>query len=260
MKYTPEMNRELRRAVQNFNKKIRTLEQKGVSASLLPSRVSVRGLKLAYNNQRDLTRRLKQLASFSARGEVRSNKKDVMGTDALFKYRQKVDINKSRTRKIKRAQKLRMQNAPYQSVRDDSLLNTEAKIKYLNKDIENVDVKTLQRLNKNALTKEELVKKRETYYNNYFKMLFQESQVANIQPEKRRIIEKELRKLTPEQLEELIEVDPIVKSILEQYQGSKAMSEKTADMISEDAVAILGNKINSLYEALPAIKGKYNVK
>ena len=108
MKYTPEMNIELHRAVQNFNKKIKRLETKGVSPSLLPSKASVRSLKLGYTNKRDLNRRLNELKSFTAKGEVRSNTKNVYGTDALFKYRQKIDINKARTRKIKRAQKLRM--------------------------------------------------------------------------------------------------------------------------------------------------------
>lgn len=260
MKYTPEMNIELRRAVQNFNKKIKRLEAKGVSPSLLPSKASVRSLKLAYANKRDLNRRLNELKSFTAKGDVRSNTKNVYGTDALFKFRQKIDINKARTRKIKRAQKLRMMPMKYKSVKDDALLNTEAKIKFLDVDIENVDVKTLQRLNANALTKEEIAKKQETYYDNYFKMLFQEAQVANIDPYKRRFIEKELRKLTPEQLAELTETDATVKSIVEQYFGTKQMGERGEEMLSEDAVTSLGNKINALYEALPSIKGKYNVK
>ena len=61
MKYTKEQNLELRKAVANFNKKRKRLEQKGVSPSLLPSKASVKALKLAYDNKRDLNRRLEQL-------------------------------------------------------------------------------------------------------------------------------------------------------------------------------------------------------
>ena len=252
MKYTPEMNIELRRAVQNFNKKIKRLEAKGVSPSLLPTKASVRSLKLAYANKRDLNRRLNQLKSFTAKGEVRSNTKNVYGTDALFKFRQK-DINKARLRKQTFSKKLRVKPVKYKSVRDGALLNTEAKIKFLDKDIENVDVKTLQRLNKNALTKEESAKSSLSFYEGYFKRLYIEAGQSNYDYDKVKQIEKELRKFTPEQILELKETDPNVATVDEQWVDSDTK-------LSRKGQITLGNKLDALYEALPEIKAKYGIR
>lgn len=252
MKYTPEMNRELRRAVQNFNKKRKTLEEKGVSASLLPTKASVRSLKLAYDNKRDLNRRLKQMRTFTARGEVRSNTKNVRGTSALFEYRQK-DINKARTRQIQHAKRIASKSVKYQSVRDEALLNTQAKIKYLDKDIEEIDVKTLQRLNKNALTKEENARRNETFYNSYFKMLYIEAGQSDFDYDKAKSIENELRKLTPQQLLELRETDSTVAVVTDQFVDSDTK-------LSKKGAVKLANKLDALYEALPEIKGKYGIR
>lgn len=256
MKATPELNRQLRREVQNFNKKIKRLEQKGVSPSLLPTKASVRSLKLAYDNKRDLNRRLKQMRSFTAKGEVRENIRNIQGTDALFKYRQK-ELNK-KSSALKRAyKKLSSQPIKYKSVRDDAILNVEAKMRYVEKDIEKIDLKTLQRLNKIPLTKESLATRQENYYDSYFKMLFQESEISGVSRSQRLRIEKELRKFTPAQLSEITETEPAVKSVLEQYEGIKQY--KDSGIPEEDAI-VLANKIQALNNALPAIKAKYGIK
>lgn len=251
MKATPELNRQLRRDVQNFNKKIKRLEQKGVSPSLLPSKASVRSLKLAYDNKRDLNRRLKQMRTFTAKGEVRSNARNVQGTDELFKYKQK-EINKRRTALNRQLKKITNKPIKYKSVRDNAILNTEAKVDFLTKNIENVDVKTLQRLNKNALSKESLAKRNETFYNSYFKMMFLEAGQADFDYKKAKIIERELRKLTPQQLLELNETDPTVKTVTEQFVDSDAK-------LSKNGQIKLANKLDALYESLPDIKGKYGI-
>ena len=263
MKYTKEQNLELRKAVANFNKKRKRLEQKGVSPSLLPSKASVKALKLAYDNKRDLNRRLEQLNKFTSAGEVRENLKGIQGTNELFKYRQK-EINKRRQSVSRQLSKVKHTKLPYKSVKEDAELNLQAREKYLDKDIETIDLNTLQRLNQNALNKEDLAVMDERYYNNIFKMLYQETQYSDYDKSKYRAIEKELRKLTPSQLVELTETDPIVKQIVEQYEGSKKEAKTVnqelynVDLLRETVT--MGSKLDALYEALPVIKDKYNVE
>ena len=262
MKYTKEQNLELRKAVANFNKKRRRLEEKGVSPSLLPSKASVRALKLAYDNKRDLNKRIEQLGKFTARGSIRENQKGIQGTDQLFKYRQQ-ELNKRKQSVSRHLVKLKKTRTPYKSVKEDAELNLEAREKYLDKDIEQVDLNTLQKLNKNALSREELAVMDERYYNNVFKMFYQEAEYAGYDRTKRKAIEEELRKLTPQQLVELTETDPIVKSIVEQYEGSKreakTVKEELFNVNILNETLTLGNKLDALYDALPAIKSKYDI-
>lgn len=263
MKYTKEQNLELRKAVANFNKKRKRLEQKGVSPSLLPSKASVKALKLAYDNKRDLNSRLNQLSKFTARGSIRENQKGIQGTDELFKYRQQ-ELNKRKQSVSQKLVRLKRTKTPYKSVKEDAELNLKAREKYLDKDIEQVDLNTLQKLNKNALSREELAVMDERYYNNVFKMFYQEAQYANYDAGKRKAIENELRKLSPQQLVELTETDPIVKSIVEQYEGSKKEAKTVESKLFNTNILnetlTLGNKLDALYDALPAIKSKYGVE
>ena len=85
---SPEMNSELRKAVTSFNRKIKRLEQKGVTSSLLPSRVSVRDLKRAYKDSESLNRRLNQLASFTSKGATIRTGKGIVATEAMFNFRE----------------------------------------------------------------------------------------------------------------------------------------------------------------------------
>ena len=263
MKYTKEQNLELRKAVANFNKKRKRLEQKGVSPSLLPNKASVKALKMAYDNKRDLDNRLKQLSEFTSKGNVRENKKGIQGTDDLFQYRQK-ELNKRRQSVSRKLINLKKRDIPYKSVKEDAELNLEAREAYLNKDLETIDLKTLQRLNRNALSREEVAVMDERYYDNIFKMLYQETEYAGYDPAKRKAIEEELRKFTPSQLVEITETDPIVKTIIEQYEGSKKESKTIKQELFNTNILnetiSLGNKLDALYDALPAIKSKYNVK
>ena len=267
MKYTKEQNLELRKAVANFNKKRKRLEEKGVSPSLLPERATVSGLKRAYDNKRDLNNRLKQMASFTSAGGVRENKQGIQGTNDLFEYRQK-EINKARTRISRQQVRLKKMDIKYKSVREDAELNLDAKKKFLQKDIEDVDLKTLQRINMNALTDEKLSKKNETYFENTFKMFYQMSEYSSFDKEKAKYIEEELRKLSPAQMIELTNTDSIVKSIIEAYEAMKQERKvRKKDIakqlfntdILKDTIDI-NRKIDSLYEALPSIKKKYGIE
>ena len=88
IRYDSQLNAELRRAIRSFNAKIKRLENKGVSASLLPDKVSTKEIKAGILNRRDLRERMNQLNEFSSAGAVTESEGGLMGTDILFQYRQ----------------------------------------------------------------------------------------------------------------------------------------------------------------------------
>ena len=143
---SPEMNSELRKAVTSFNRKIKRLEQKGVTSSLLPSRVSVRDLKRAYKDSESLNRRLNQLASFTSKGTTIRTGKGIVATEAMFNFREQ--------------QKRNLRSAPirYKGRTRAYTDNLSAKIKYLNKSSRRRDAKALMIQSRNMLTPEALMK------------------------------------------------------------------------------------------------------
>ena len=69
IRWKPDDNQELRKAVKNFNAKIRRLEKKDPqNKAALPEKVTVRQLKELISTRRDLNRELNALKRFSKKG------------------------------------------------------------------------------------------------------------------------------------------------------------------------------------------------
>ena len=64
IRYDSQLKAEIRKTVKAFNAKIRRLEQKGVSAALLPEAVSSKEIQRGITNRKDLRERLKQLPEY----------------------------------------------------------------------------------------------------------------------------------------------------------------------------------------------------
>ena len=209
LRFTPEENRELRRAVANFNKKINTLQKKGVTAALLPEKASVRDLKKAYDNRRDVQRRLDQLARFSARGKTRSNEAGIVGTDALFLYR-KQEASRMARHFNRQAKKVSTSasSSRYPFQQSVTFHNLQAKANYLKRDIEKMGVKELGILNKNALTLEELTKRNENYMNNFIKAMWAKGQMAGVDSNTLTKLEEDLREIPVNDFYRIVETNP----------------------------------------------------
>ncbi len=190
-KLSPEMSAELRRAVKAFNRKIRRLEAKGVTASLLPEKASAKALKNAYKDSESLRQRLDMMASFSSKGATRRNRQGVVGTDAMFEYRKKENAEGI---KIYRQQ---LEQASHQKTRYKSRLreykrNLQSKIKYLGKDVEKIDARTMMRQYQNNMTNERLFLKNKTYRNNFMDKLDEYAEIGEINPKKLKLLKSKL--------------------------------------------------------------------
>lgn len=167
---SPEMNSELRKAVTSFNRKIKRLEAKGVTASLLPERVSVRDLRKAYKDSESLNRRIRQLADFTSKGATITTKKGIVGTEAMFNFREQ---QKQEMIRFYKQQKNTIRANPirYKGRTTSYLNNLTAKIKYLEKSSRRRDARALLNESRNMLTPEALVKKNSKFRANYYRTL-----------------------------------------------------------------------------------------
>lgn len=188
---SPEMNAELRRAVKAFNRKIRRLEAKGVTASLLPEKASAKALKNAYKDSESLRQRLDMMASFSSKGATRKNRAGVIGTDAMFEYRKKENAEGIKIYQQQLAQASR-QKTKYKSRLREYKRNLQAKIKYLGKDVENSDARTIMRQYQNNMTNERLFQKNKTYRNNFMDKLDEYAEIGEIDPKKLKLLKSKL--------------------------------------------------------------------
>lgn len=207
MKISPEMNAQLKRDVASFNKKRKRLEAKGVSASLLPEKASVRALKNAYSDSESLQARLRQMASFSSKGDVRKNRKGVMGTDAMFNYRRLENENMVKYYKQQLASS-RQQKTRYKGKMRSYRTNLMAKIKYLSKSPENMDARGILQQSQNTLTPEKLYRKNLTYRENYYKKMEEYASIGDVDPRKVRSLQKKLDKIPVDDFYRAIDTNP----------------------------------------------------
>lgn len=193
-KLSPEMNAELRKAVKAFNRKVRRLESKGVTASLLPEKASVKALKNAYKDSESLQQRLKMMESFTSKGATRKTKKGVVGTEAMFEYRKKENEEGIKMLKQQLEQAGR-QKTKYKSRLKQYKQNLRARIKYLGKDVEKEDVRTLSRQYQNNTTPERLYRQNLTYRANFYDKVIEYASIGDTEGKKVKALLRKLDKI-----------------------------------------------------------------
>lgn len=212
IRYDSQLKAEIRKTVKAFNAKIRRLEQKGVSAALLPESVSSKDIQKGFENRKDLRSRLKQLNEFTSAGIVEESEGGLLGTNMLFEYRQG-EANKAVRQLRKEYQDTQTIDTRYPMMLGEYGSNLKAKMDYLSRDVRKMDIRQIQIFNKNLLTPEQKILKDETFYNNFEKMLFYNAYRGDIDFT---FIEN-IRQLTPQQLLELYNTNPAFKMIVEGY-------------------------------------------
>ena len=176
-----EANLELRKAVTSFNRQIKRLENKGISPSLIPSRVSVRELKNAYSNEKELQKRLSLMSKLTSAGEVYQTKTGVNATDALFEFRnnQKKEMIKKYNSEIQKLKKTPMR---YRGRKQMAIQNLQAKIGILKSSSRRKTAQELNRELKNFALPEKLLRQNRGYRDVYFRTL---DEIANVSEENR---------------------------------------------------------------------------
>lgn len=204
---SPEMNSELRKAVTSFNSKIKRLEKKGVNKGLLPAKVSVRDLKSAYKDSESLQMRLTELSLFSSKGQVRRNRKGVLGTDIAFQYaearnRYQADVYR------RQLEASYGQKSKYKGSLKSYRSNLRAKIKYLERSTDYLDARTIQYQKANIATPESIIKKNRVYRKNYYEKMREYAEIGDIDPKRVKALQSILDGIPDEDFFRVIDTNP----------------------------------------------------
>lgn len=254
IRWNSQLKAELRKTVKSFNAKIRRLQQKGVTAALLPDMISSREIRQGITNRRDLEKRMAQLREFTSAGVVEKSEGGVMGTNELFIYRVG-EANKAIKAIQDEYNRIEEINTRYPMMKSEYQSNLEAKIEYLSRDIRKLNVKQIQIFNKNALTDEQKTLKDEQFYKSFTKMIFYNAYKAGLPPSLVASIANKIDKFTPRELLEMYATEPTFRSVYEQYQmGKHEGQEKSDDEILEEYEALDARLEETLY-----LKNKNNL-
>lgn len=229
VRYDSQLRSRIRKTVKSFNAKIRRLQQKGVSASLLPETVSSKELQAGIRSRRDLVSRLNQLDEFTSAGEVEESQGGLMGTPKLFQYRQG-EANRAIKEIQKEFKRLdNMEDLRYPMMTGEYASNLRAKMNYLERDVRHLDIRQINIFSKNIITPEKLTVMNDKFYNNFQRMLFYNAYRGDISPQMLRDITELISQFTPAELLELYRTQPAFKMVVEGYERYKSEAGQPDD-------------------------------
>lgn len=230
IRYDKQFKNEIYKAVRSFNAKITRLEKKGVSASLLPSRISTKSLKANFSNRRAMRAELRALQDFSSRGQTFKSEGGVTGTTTLFEYNKK-RANKAVRQLQKELNALEQIPTRYPMMKSESATLLENKIRYLKRDIYKLDIRQINILMRNTEATNKYKEKNAIFHLNFKQMMMSVAYRANLDKGFISRIENKLDKLPPEKLLELYRTNPAFQ-IIEWYLP-ESNAENSTDTIRE---------------------------
>ena len=214
IKYDPNLNKEIRRVVSNFNKKVTRLEKQG--KELLPDKVYVADLKAEYDKRYELKRKLKELQRFSTRGV-----EEVIRTEGGVKTTKyaldnlKRDIRRSQYRLTMEQKRLERKITPLDITRKGRLNLVQSRKRLLSRDINLVSRSQLDTIRANVTRVLDYDKRTEKFQSNFFQILFSEASYSKVDEEILDEIQAQLFKLTPDELLRLAKENPNIKALID---------------------------------------------
>ena len=239
-----QLKAEIRKTVKAYNAKIRRLESKGVTAALLPRKLTSKELQQGFYSRRDLRNRLKQLEDFSSAGTPIESEGGLIGTPQLFQYRQG-EANKAVRELNKEYEKVLNLDTRYPMMQSEYTANLESKIKYLKRDLMSLDIREVNIFNKNLITPERRKIRDEMFYQNFNRMLFYDAYRGNLSPELVVRISNKLQQIPPSKLLELISTEPSFKAVTETYQEGKAEMD-ISDLDTQNKFEALDERLDEI--------------
>lgn len=227
IRYDKQFKNEIYKTVRSFNAKISRLEKKGVSASLLPDRVSTKSLKANFSNRKAMRAELKALQDFSSRGQTFKSEGGVTGTTMLFQYNKK-RANKAVRQLQKELDALEQIPTRYPMMKSESATLLENKIKYLKRDIYKLDIRQINILIKNTETVNKYNEKNIIFHENFNKMLMAMAYAGDLDSHYIERIQEKLNQVSPNTLLELYRTNPAFKMVTEKYKKAQDDDETKA--------------------------------
>lgn len=222
--------------VSTYNRKISNLRSKGVTH--LPEPTSISSLKQEYYNRKDLETKLNEMQLFNQRG---AEKLQRVGNRWFSQF--EIDLFRNRVKTEK------------------ALLNKEIQVSYVS-DKDEYSVQLVNRVKTLSKPWQELITSKRVYgsimerrqninqaMDSYLEALFTDLYTLDYPTARIKEMEKKLKKLTPRQLQYMLENEPLAKVIFDYYHELTRDEETSWDDVYE--------AINLFYEELDRIISKY---
>ena len=265
VRYDKKFLAEINKVISSYNRKITRLSKASESYTL-PERFSkeaLASLKATARSRKDVRRRLKDLQTFTAKGGEKNIK---VGKATMPKY---LHVNINRYRRLlkqqvsKRLLELETRHPIQNGVEQPYTFSQYGSQEYLTlkaksallleKDIENMTLKEkqdyLKSLMANTVTRDPNVWKE-----NYIAMLEDSALSYGYDPDKLEVIVERLKKISPENFDDLTFINRNIKEIVYYYkalENIETMSELKD--VGEDVI----NNLDSIYENLDEILSIY---
>lgn len=245
IRYDKALNAQIRRTVRNYNRRVAKMkaEEKDLDIDF----VTVSDLKKQFGSRRNLLHELKRLESI--RGDSSSIAR------AALRERTRAKIKETYAIKRLEAEKGTSEFTPLKA---NALASHEAKRQALNKNYSSLQGKEKTMYNKlvKSITQPN-PKRLETFYDNFFDMLFTDVYHSDLYGEKAGYIREQLSKLTPEQLLAAYNEKGVIHDIVEGYHAYVATHPTDANEFGSFDPA-LNAYINNLYDSVDSIVKEYS--
>ena len=247
MPLSDDLVKRTRKSVKNYKDKVRILKKKGVSSSAFQRIGTPTDFLKAYkDNPRALRRRLDELDNFSTKGKVFKTESGMSLTKTVKTFK---------NREIRRA-RLREENL-YTKAKSERLSNIDLRSRKLNKlntKIQDITRSQASILNYSITTPEQAILQKRTGVENFMKALnFGLGGMDNTlyhDPNLEKRLRNRLSKLTEDELDDLLQNNNTVKSIMNYYR------EKEHDWV-EFSGGTLDERLEQLDNELPNIITRY---
>lgn len=250
-KFNESSNRELAKAVRNFNNKIKRLE-KSERDLILPDKVSVADIKKEIKNKWELNRKLNELRLFSTRGIEKTITTKGGATLSKYEYeliqKEQKRLYDKLSRTIKRIEAIRPttfgipEDVTYKQMGSIQLSNLKARREAIGRrNINNLGmrgIRGLVKLLENTRTREKHTL--EVFRNNYMdKMLFSLGFYAGYDQDKIKEMRDKMNTLSDRDFMKMFESDLSIQAIKDYY-----------PVVHGDAGARTIRRINEMYDSL----------
>lgn len=247
VRYNASINRNINQVVRNYNAKIRRLE-KAEEELYLPELTSVKEIKETVKNKRELDRMLKDLQRYSERGmeqTVRFSSGVEMSKYSEYKLKRNLRIAKAKaTREISsfKSTPIKVFGIPQSTPPeyDEAYLNLKSQREKLDKDINRLNKRELERLQSNINDILYSYDMEEQYKSNWLDMIEKLGYYGEIDPGKIEAIKERLRTISPTNFTKLYRNEKSIKAIQELYQDvirNKGMIDQELSSDIQDIVS-----------------------
>lgn len=266
IRYDKKLNNEIRKVVNNYNSKIRRLENSLNNYDYIPTyfdKKALKSLKETSRNRKELRRRLADLKEFSARGgekliEVNGRKIPRYQYNTVKKYK------RIATRKINSKIKFYNQNKPtYRGRKEKFSMAEQFDLEYQNlislrEDLLNVDIEnmSLDEINKyiNKLEVNSRDDRNEEWQKNYLDMLTDTGYAFGLRHEDLHNLREKLKQLKPNDFAKLTKTESLIKQIIYYY---KTLADLGVDVAYENMNTDVTGIFNELFENVDDILKDY---